>query len=302
MNEIINWMGGWPKDGLVAASEWEERLAEAAESRWSVSENEADAGRMTDAALGEALAVDLLRWRTGGDSEKVIAVSGPDSAIAKLAERALEPGDVVLTQPLTSRFALQAFRKAGLRIEAVDSDSGGMDTDVLRLALKRYRPKLVYAAPSCTDPEGTAWDQDRAMAAADLCREFGALFLGDDRQAFLQYKEQKEGKSNRLLGPGVLSIGQLPPGLVGGVKFGWITGEKADLERWYPVSMRSEIRMSQIERLAMARLLKDLPLSPLIELLRIQCEQRMKRLTELLGQREMPELIWRAPAEAFICG
>jgi 2-aminoadipate transaminase len=300
MEKIINWMGGWPNDGLVSASDWEERLAASAD-RSGGKANSASTKPDTPNGLKEWLSHGLLKGKTFGKPSHLWLTAGADSALSRLVERSLQPGDVVLTEHLTSRSALQAFRKAAVRVEPVTGDDGGMDPDALTEAIALHRPRLVYVVPVCSDPEGTVWASGRFQAVSRICRRSGVTVLRDDRQAMLLYDEEGEREENAEedAASGVLSIGQLPPGLVAGLRFGWAAGDPQELEKWFPPDPYEEAGNSRgvtsLERQALLALIQEQPLEPLLDMLRVQCGQRMRRLTDMLTQRHVPGLSWRKP-------
>lgn len=290
-------MGGWPKEGLVSSSDWEERVEEAATI--AATQQLGGVERRTDPLgsekLRNQLANGVLKGKTGGNPNQIMVTRGADGALAWILERKLVPGDTILTERLTSRSALQAFRKAGIKIEAVDGDRRGMDPEALTTALFRHRPKMVYVSPSCTDPEGGCWSADNRTAVQIRCKEAGVLLVTDDRQEMLLYEATGYPSSKRLE-PGVLSIGQLPPGLVAGSRIGWIAGTSEQLSSIRSGNdPRNERLANPIEQKALSRLIDEQPLEPLFEMLRIQCGERMRVMTELLARKEIEGLSWVEP-------
>lgn len=298
LNSIINWMGGWPKEGLVSASDWEERVEKAASLATAATVPGAAyrPGFGGDEKLREQLAQGLLKGKTGGNGSLVRIANGADGAFAELVDSVLKPGDAVLTERLTSRTALQTFRKAGARTMAVEGDRRGLDPEALTTALYRHRPKMVYVAPACTDPEGSSWSPERKEAIRRRCAEAGVLLVSDDRQENLLYEDPGRGLSPKRLEPGTLSIGQLPPGLVAGLRIGWIAGtadvlhSEASLYR-----SRQGLRANAIEQKALSLLIEEQPLEPLLEVLRAQCRERKRIMTEQLARLSIPELDWVEP-------
>jgi len=293
MDRVINWMGGWPNEGLVSASDWEEKLASAADA--SRRGKSVGSVRM----LKERLARDLLRGKTGGQASRIRLTAGADEALALLAASSLSKGDVVITERLTSRSALQLFRKAGLRVEAAEGDENGPDPDALRQAIRKFRPKLVYISPVCSDPAGRTWRKERKELTVRVCREAGVCVVRDDRQEMLDFRGGP-GSADPVQ-DGVLSVGQLPPGLIAGLRFGWAAGRPDDLKRWFPAAghgagMEGEGAQT-LTRQALLDLMGETPLTPMVDLLRAQARSRMKRLTELLKTvRSACGLRWREPA------
>lgn len=286
LSSIINWMGGWPKEGLVSGADWEERVLAATERRHETHEED---------KLRRQLAHGILKDKTGGNSSQITVTLGADSALAWTLESKLVHGDTILTERLTSRSALQAFRKYGLQVEAVEGDRRGMDPEALTTALYRYRPKMVYISPFCTDPEGVSWSTENRLAVQHRCREAGVLLVTDDRNEMLLY-DSEEYRLPKKQEPGTLSIGQLPPGLIAGLRLGWIAGPADVLHsKFAERNTRKETVVNSLEISALSHLIEEQPLEPLLEMLRVQCEERMKKMTELLAQKQLPDLAWVKP-------
>lgn len=295
MSPIINWMGGWPKEGLVSSADWDERLSAAAkQAEGSVSRRSGGGGLPQGMKrLQHQLSAGLLKDKTGGDAERLLFAAGADAALALLVRKALKPGDLILSERLTSRSALQAFRKAGMQVKAVQGDGYGMDPKHLSAVLDRDRPKMVYISPACTDPEGRSWSADRKKTVAEICRDAGVLLVTDDRQEMLLYdKEVSLDKPEQ----GSVSIGQLPPGLIAGCRFGWIAGDVNEIVcDTHTDHARGEPSVSPVEQFALSQLLDTQPLEPLIGTLRVQFAERMRRLTDQLGRKGHPDLTWIVP-------
>jgi len=289
VNSVINWMGGWPKEGLISAADWEERMESAAIAPEARGEEK----------LRDQLAASLLKEKAGGSGSRIRITKGADGALAWIVSRLLAPGDVVLTEKLTSRSALQLFRKAGIKAEAVDGDRGGMDPEALTRALKRYRPKLVYVSPACTDPEGTSWSPTRRTAVQAECLKAGVTLVSDDRQEMLLYDDPEAARMPpERLEPGILSIGQLPPGLIAGLRIGWIAGVESGAgmpSMAYEDCPRKDLLAGALEQKTLSRLIEDHPIEPLLDMLRVQCRERLRLMTEHLHRLGIADLAWVEP-------
>jgi len=299
VSSIINWMGGWPKEGLVSAADWEERMEEAAAdmaAHLGSSERVSESGRDCEEKLKSQFARSLLQGKTAGSGSRIRFTKGADGALGWIINAALEPGDLVLTERLTSRTALQAFRKAGVRVEAVEGDRKGMVPEALTTALFRHRPKMVYVSPACTEPEGAKWSDEHRAAVFHRCQEAGVLLVTDDRQETLLYEPEENSSSRIRLEPGALSIGQLPPGLIAGSRIGWIAGTAEIFNR--PSSGGENVRkfsLGGIEQRALSSLISEQPLEPLLDMLRIQCRERKRMMTEQLTRQGIEDLTWTEP-------
>lgn len=294
MNKIINWMGAWPREGLVSASDWGERLASAAD-RYRISRSMRP---QPQDRLAAALTQQLLKEKSLGKQERLRFARGADAALTMLAAKSLKIGDVVLVARPTSRTALQIFRKSGASLASVAGDEYGMDPDALSSAIAQYRPRLVYAAPICADPEGGIWSDSRVREITEICCNSRVLLLRDDRQEMLAYETRQSGQDKLPTREGVLSVGQLPPGLIAGFRFGWVTGAPRELAHWLPdalETMDGELENSPLEYQGLTDLMREQPLPDLIDMLRVQCRERMRLITAHLARNGTPRMTWRIP-------
>jgi len=92
-----------------------------------------------------------------------------------------------------------------------------------------------------------------------------------------------------------LSIGQLPPGLIAGLRIGWIAGAADYAQAGSEYRSRQGIRANVFEQLALSRLIEEQPLEPLYDLLRAQCRERKRLMTEQLSKQGIPDLVWTEP-------
>ncbi|WP_027092755.1 aminotransferase class I/II-fold pyridoxal phosphate-dependent enzyme [Cohnella thermotolerans] len=294
MGEIINWMGGWPKEGLLAAAEWEGRVA-----RWSARPE--SAGRSGDPQgmklLRERLAAEGWLRLPEADAADVIVVPGADAALERIARHWLQPGDAVLVERPTSRSALQAFRKAGVVPHPVASDLFGMLPEALGRSLAELQPRLVYAAPECTDPEGRAWSVERRQALLRLCGEAGVPVLIDDRQACLRYAPNAPGAADSGRYGTVWTIGEFPPGTIGGLRFGWLclSGQPSEGRELLTGERGGEAPLPVAEQFALLSLMEEGELEPLLETMRFICGAKNGLLMEQLKRQGLPGTSWVTP-------
>lgn len=94
MSSIINWMGGWPKEGLVSSADWEERVeaaaAFAATEQLGILERKSDL--YGEEKLREQLAKGLLKGKTGGNGNQIRMTRGRTARLRGYWKISLFPG------------------------------------------------------------------------------------------------------------------------------------------------------------------------------------------------------------------
>ncbi|MBB6669646.1 aminotransferase class I/II-fold pyridoxal phosphate-dependent enzyme [Cohnella nanjingensis] len=334
MEEVINWMGGWPKEGLLSALEWEEMRREQAARAADAGAGTGEGGLLP--ALGERLAAGWLGARSAAAGPEAVlqAAPGADAALQAAFRGLLQPGDIVLTERPTSRMALQAIRRVGALPVSLAGDQEGMDPDALAQAIDTLKPKLVYASPSCTDPEGRIWSERRFGLLAELCASGGVTLLLDERQAALaEQADQRRAESSAKTVRGeerepekgerahaatgnrgtleradrspetrgaILTVRELPPGLIGGLRFGWLTGTGLEPEQAQSLARAAAAageteRVSAADQLALLAYAQAQPVEPALATLRFVYRTRNALLAETLRRQGRPEALAAEP-------
>lgn len=298
MNRIINWMGGWPKEGLIGAGEWEERTGKfAATGRQETFGTEPVQGQF---GLREQVAERIAGSAAESDPSRVWIAAGADAAIELAVRGWLRAEDVVLVERPCGRSALQIFQRAGAVAVAVPGDRDGMDPDALARAIRQWKPKLVYAAVACTDPEGRAWSAERRIGLAERCREANVPLLRDDRQLLLA-QDGLAPDVEAEAGAPLCSVGEWPPGIVADLRLGWLACRGIGEERLQALSAGSG-RLPQVppaEQQAAAELLQAGTLESLVATQRFVCRARVGLLLEQLSRHNPRALAWETPKEGM---
>lgn len=147
--------------------------------------------------LREWLTGDWLRSKGVAVTEGgVLLTTGSQQAIDLLSRVYIDPGDHVLVENPTSPGILQALRMQGAVIIPVQGDGDGLLPDHLRRTIRSYRPKMLFAAPSFTNPSGVLWSLARRQEILELCISHNVLIVEDDSYGDLHF-QRSEGHPPR---------------------------------------------------------------------------------------------------------
>lgn len=114
------------------------------------------------------------------DEDRVLVVSGGQTALHAIAQAALEPGDVVCTGRFTYPGWLSIARRLGLQVLAVESDDEGIDPEALDRACARHAVKALYLVPTNDAPTTATLGVERRRALADVARRHDLKIIEDD--------------------------------------------------------------------------------------------------------------------------
>ncbi|EIE97928.1 transcriptional regulator with HTH domain and aminotransferase domain [Saccharomonospora glauca K62] len=134
-------------------------------------------------AYRAAIAEHLLRHR-GLDvaPNSVLATAGTTAAVVELAAALLRPGDLVAVEEPGYQRAVEAFRRAGVRVVPVEVDSEGLRPDTIPDGVR-----VVYCSPAHQYPLGGRLSAARRVELVDRARTDGFLVVEDDYDGELRY-------------------------------------------------------------------------------------------------------------------
>ncbi|MDG0808789.1 aminotransferase class I/II-fold pyridoxal phosphate-dependent enzyme [Cohnella rhizosphaerae] len=296
---MINWMGGWPAEGLLAEAEWQEKR-----QKPSVAAAEAIADRLRRLETEKRLASLVLSgqlgpyWRPADGPGQWLLTDDADEALRLATKALLKPGDAILVERPTSRSALQLFARAGAAACEVEGSMEGMDPEALAKAIAAFKPRAVYASLTCSDPAGWRWSEERRKALLRLCAQAGVALLLDERQSLTcgWTTNLAEGEET---GPAAV-IGALPSGLVSGMRLGWLqwTGWNEEGNAFVPVPTAKRPdreREALDDREALLRYWNESSPTPALETLRFIYRTRHALLAERIEQTGIRGLVCKRP-------
>ncbi|MFF5990086.1 MocR-like pyridoxine biosynthesis transcription factor PdxR [Prauserella flavalba] len=130
-----------------------------------------------------AVAEHLLRHRgLDAGTDSVLATGGTTSAVVELASAVLRPGDLVAVEEPGYQRAVQAFRRAGMRVVPVPIDAEGLRPDALPGGVR-----AVYCSPAHQYPMGCRMSAARRVELVERARAENFLVVEDDYDGELRY-------------------------------------------------------------------------------------------------------------------
>ncbi|MEK0316418.1 aminotransferase class I/II-fold pyridoxal phosphate-dependent enzyme [Cohnella sp. 56] len=295
---MINWMGGWPAEGLLTEAEWQEKRQEASGTAAALAgaERQADTAKRLASLLGSGQLGPY--WAPDGEIGQLMLADDADEALRLAAKALLRPGDAVLVERPTSRTALQLFARIGAIAYEVRGDGEGMDPAALAAALGSAKPRAVYVSLTCSDPAGSCWSEERRQALFRHCREAGVALLLDERQS-LTCELAGNLAAGAAPGPAAV-IGALPPSLVSGIRLGWLqwtgwSGGDRTFAPALPIRRPDREQAALEDREALLRYWSDTSPAPLLSTLRFIYRTRHALLAEQVDRVQIPGLSCSMP-------
>jgi DNA-binding transcriptional MocR family regulator len=179
-----------------------------------------------------AAIADHLSARRAGPTEpqQILVTAGGQGALSLIAAGLLRPGDRVLVEAPTYPGAIEAFSRAGARIEAVDRDHAGVLRDRLEHALDAGPARFLYLVPSCHNPTGTTMSEQRRHEILGVAKQRGLLTIEDT--AMSELTDQPLPPDLSAIAPErVISVGSLSKCYWAGLRVGWIRAAPEIVQR-----------------------------------------------------------------------
>ncbi|WP_233870372.1 aminotransferase-like domain-containing protein [Paraburkholderia adhaesiva] len=111
---------------------------------------------------------------------RVAMCPGGQAALAAMILAFTEPGDAILSEPLTYPGLLHAAPQLGRRVEAVATDADGMCPDALDEACLAHGSRFIYLNPTLNNPTTVTMPEARRREIIAVAARHGARIVEDD--------------------------------------------------------------------------------------------------------------------------
>lgn len=156
--------------------------------------------------------------------------------------------------------ALEAFRRAGLRMLPVPADGRGPDPTALADLVSRTRPALFYLVPVGNNPTGVVVPGERLDRIAEVLARSGVTVLEDRTAAPLGDPARLPAPlSARLPAGGVVTIGSMSKVAWAGLRVGWVAAAPPTLRELLGARIGADLAGSLVSQWLAVALMPHLP-------------------------------------------
>jgi len=114
------------------------------------------------------------------DAQQLVVCPGAQAAIAALILALTEPGDVILTEPMSYPGLRTAATQFGRHIIVVEADKHGMIPEMLEQACLQHKPKLIYLNPTLQNPTTITIPELRRLELTGIAKRCNVRIVEDD--------------------------------------------------------------------------------------------------------------------------
>ena len=244
-------------------------------------------------SLRAAIAAHLTKSGLPSHPEEILVTHGAQEAIGLAASLFLSPGRVVVLEDPTYVGAIDVFAAAGARLSPVPVTEHGVRMDMLRDAVAREAPGLIYLMPTFQNPTGVVTPESHRREIAAIAAERGIPVFEDDALANLDmgHRPPRPIASFAPSAP-ILSVGSFSKLMWGGLRAGWIRAPEALIGRLARRKALGDLGNSAVSQAVAARLLPRA--GEIREFRRKQISERLAVMEREISRR-LPEWTWRRP-------
>jgi len=192
------------------------------------------------------------------EPDEIIVTTGALHAVTLILATYTQPGDRVLVEQPTYHGALSAIAARGIRAVPVAVTNSGWDVDAIDAAIRQLAPSLAYFIPDNHNPTGMSLTVPQRKQLAQVISETRTRTIVDETITDMWLDEPVPAPlaaamtTRRDL---VLTVGSMSKSFWGGLRIGWIRGERSALATIAALRPSVDMGTPIVEQLAAARLL-----------------------------------------------
>ncbi|MGA9121365.1 MAG: PLP-dependent aminotransferase family protein, partial [Bacteroidota bacterium] len=229
-----------------------------------------------------------------------LVLSGSQQGLHLASRVFLNPGDTVIVEAPTYFGAMEAFRRAGVRLLPVPTDFNGMQVDILASLLRHHRPKLIYVQPSFQNPSGVVLSLERRRQLLQLATRYGIPILEDDTYSELRYEGTSIPTLKALDTAGlVMMLGTFSKILFPGLRLGWLVAPRPVIHQFALAKQIEDLHAGTFAQMVVDRMIRHGDLDAHISASRSIYRERRDLMAEALERHAVEGMTWRSPEGGF---
>ncbi|MFS0872286.1 PLP-dependent aminotransferase family protein [Paenibacillus xylanilyticus] len=255
--------------------------------------------------LREALSDYLMTCGIQASPSAILIVSGSLQALHLISVGLLPRGSAVLLEKPSYLYSIHAFQSAGLKMNGIPMDAGGLHIQRLKDTLRNGLPQghtspLLYTIPSFHNPTGSVMSDARRNELMTTAHAGGISILEDAAYTDLWLDEPPpRSLKARDLDGRVLHMGTLSKAVSPGLRLGWLVGPEPVIRRLADIKMQTDYGTSSLAQEAAALWFAEGYYTRHMDHLRPELRRRRNFMLELLERHFTGIAEWNKPAGGF---
>ncbi|MGB2696527.1 MAG: PLP-dependent aminotransferase family protein [Candidatus Zixiibacteriota bacterium] len=218
--DVISFAGGLPAPELFPVEE----LKEACDRVLSISGPRSLQYSLTmgHRPLREFLAERYTQRGIPATPDNIMITSGSQQGLDLIGRVFLDSGSFVVVEDPTYLGALQAFEAYNPHYHTVSMDEEGMVVSEVEEAIKKKKPRFIYAVSNFQNPSGITMTEERRQKLVELAKEYYIPVIDDNPYGELRYAGEDLPSLKKLGGDLLIELGTFSKIISPGLRIGWI--------------------------------------------------------------------------------
>lgn len=162
-------------------------------------------------------------YNTYVSKDSILITSGGQQGLDIIAKTLISPGDYILVENPTYSAALSAFKSRGANIVGVPMKSDGIDIDILKSYINRYKPKFLYIMTNFQSPTTYSYSEEKKKELINLSEIHDLYIIEDDFLTDLYFTDKKIPLKSIDKEDKVIFIKSFSKVFMPGVRIGFVT-------------------------------------------------------------------------------
>ena len=143
--------------------------------------------------LRESISKFLMdNYSTKVNKDQILITSGGQQGLDIISKTLISPGDCVLVENPTYSGALAAFKSRGAKVIGIPMKEDGIDLDLLKSYINRYKPKFLYIMTNYQSPTTYSYSDEKKLKLLTLARDYDFYIIEDDFLTDLYFDDGKK--------------------------------------------------------------------------------------------------------------
>lgn len=246
--------------------------------------------------LRESISKFLMEYyNTEVAKENILITSGGQQGLDIIAKTLISPGDYILVENPTYSAALSAFKSRGARIIGVPMLDDGIDIDILKSYINRYKPKLLYIMTNFQSPTTYSYSEEKKKELIDLVNSNDLYIIEDDFLTDLYFTDKKTPLKSLDKGDKIIFIKSFSKVFMPGVRIGFVSLPRNIFTRIIKAKHTTDVTSSGYLQRAFDLYLRDGYWDEHIEKIRSVYKRKYKLVISLLKGLEKYGISYTRP-------
>ena len=231
----------------------------------------------------------------------MLVTNGSMQADAFLFEQLVRHGDEVVVELPTYDRTLLALRRRGARLQAIELQADGIDTDALARLLggaSGARPRLAHIIPNFQNPAGHTLSLAKRQALLALAAQYGFTVFEDDPYVALRFRGESLPTMLSMDPERVVYASSFSKTVCPGIRVGYLVGPPEVIAAIAKLATSTYISPNMVSESIVYEFCASGAIERSIETVRAALAERAATLADAL-HRELPEAQFVPPEGGY---